>query len=445
MDLLTCDVKKTYLKFFFAAFGSALIASIYALVDMAMVGQYYGPIGTSAIAIVSPIWNIIYSLGLLIGIGASILYSVCKGEKKDNPNIYFSSAIVYGIIVSILLYIVIWLKEDSLLKFFGGTDETIPLAKKYMLPIKYSVPLFVFAQILSSFLRNDNAPRLATIGVVIGGVFNIFGDYLLVFTFDLGITGAGIATCLCSFVSLIVMSTHFLNKNNSLMIFINGEVFKPIFKIFINGFPSFIIDLSMGILTIIYNRQIIKYFDNDVLSIYGIIINISTLVQCCSYGIGEASQPLVSQNFGAKKYDRINKVLKYLIVTSFIVGGVWVAISLAMPNVLVRIFMKPTDRVLMLAPKIIRLYSISFILLPLNVASMFYFQSILKSKISLIISLARGVFISGILLLVLPLINKELIWITMVLTETIVSIFVFLILFISEKQFKKQIDKEALL
>lgn len=445
MDLLTCDVKKTYLKFFFATFGSALIASIYALVDMAMVGQYYGPIGTSAIAIVSPIWNIIYSLGLLIGIGASILYSVCKGEKKDNPNIYFSSAIVYGIIVSILLYIVIWLKEDSLLKFFGGTDETIPLAKKYMLPIKYSIPLFVFAQILSSFLRNDNAPRLATIGVVIGGVFNIFGDYLLVFTFDLGIIGAGIATCLCSFVSLIVMSTHFLNKNNSLAVFINGEVFKPIFKIFINGFPSFIIDLSMGILTIIYNRQIIKYFDNDVLSIYGIIINISTLVQCCSYGIGEASQPLVSQNFGAKKYDRINKVLKYLIVTSFIVGGVWVAISLAMPNVLVRIFMKPTDRVLMLAPKIIRLYSISFILLPLNVASMFYFQSILKSKISLIISLARGVFISGILLLVLPLINKELIWITMVLTETIVSIFVFLILFISEKQFKKQIDKEALL
>ena len=241
------------------------------------------------------------------------------------------------------------------------------------------------------------------------------------------------------------MSTHFLNKNNSLAVFINGEVFKPIFKIFINGFPSFIIDLSMGILTIIYNRQIIKYFDNDVLSIYGIIINISTLVQCCSYGIGEASQPLVSQNFGAKKYDRINKVLKYLIVTSFIVGGVWVAISLAMPNVLVRIFMKPTDRVLMLAPKIIRLYSISFILLPLNVSSMFYFQSILKSKISLIISLARGVFISGILLLVLPLINKELIWITMVLTETIVSIFVFLILFISEKQFKKQIDKEALL
>ena len=76
---------------------------------------------------------------------------------------------------------------------------------------------------------------------------------------------------------------------------------------------------------------------------------------------------------------------------------------------------------------------------------MFYFQSILKSKISLIISLARGVFISGILLLVLPLINKELIWITMVLTETIASIFVFLILFISEKQFKKQIDKEALL
>lgn len=100
-------------------------------------------------------------------------------------------------------------------------------------------------------------------------------------------------------------------------------------------------------------------------------------------------------------------------------------ISMSMPNVLVRIFMKPTDNVLMIAPKIIRLYAISFILLPLNVASTFYFQSILKSNISLVISIARGILISGICVYLLPLINKNLIWLGMPIAETLVSIFVF--------------------
>lgn len=439
MDLLTCNTKKVYLKFLFASFGSALITSIYGIVDMAMVGQYYGPIGSSSIAVVSPIWNLIYSLGLLIGMGASILYSVCKGEKKDNPNVYFSSAVVYGIIVSILLYLLIYLKEDSLLKLFGGTDETIPLAKEYMKPIKIFVPSFVFSQILSAFLRNDNNPRLATISVIIGGVFNILGDYLLVFTFDMGIEGAGIATCLCSLVSVIVMCTHFFTKTNTLKLFIKKEVFKPVLGIFINGFPSFIIDLAMGVLTILYNRQIVKYFDNEVLSVYAIIINISTLAQCCSYGIGEASQPLVSQNYGAKKYDRINDIIRYFVITAFIIGGAWTIISFTMPNVLVKIFMKPTDNVLKIAPNIIRLYSISFLLLPLNVSSTFYFQSILKSKVSLIISLLRGIVISGLCVCVLPLINKDLIWISMLIAEFVVSIFVIFMILRSKKQFKQAV------
>ncbi|MCI6508798.1 MAG: MATE family efflux transporter [Bacilli bacterium] len=95
--------------------------------------------------------------------------------------------------------------------------------------------------------------------------------------------------------------------------------------------------------------------------------------------------------FCAKKLNRVNEVLRYLIFTSFVLGLIWMIISMSMSNVLVRIFMKPTDNVLMIAPKIIRLYAISFILLPLNVASTFYFQSILKSNISLVISIARGI------------------------------------------------------
>lgn len=84
MDLLTSKIKPMYFKYLGAAFGSSLISCIYGMVDIAMVGQYYGPDGTAAMAIVTPIWNIIYSLGLLMGIGGSVLFSTLHGESEQN-------------------------------------------------------------------------------------------------------------------------------------------------------------------------------------------------------------------------------------------------------------------------------------------------------------------------------------------------------------------------
>lgn len=99
MDFLTSKIRPMYFKYLTAAFGSALISSIYGVVDMAMVGQYQGPEGTAALAVVSPIWNIIYSLGLLMGIGGSVLFSTLRGESEKNrekSNEYFTYEFGYG-------------------------------------------------------------------------------------------------------------------------------------------------------------------------------------------------------------------------------------------------------------------------------------------------------------------------------------------------------------
>ena len=97
MDFLKGNIKSIYLKYLAAAFGSALISSVYATVDMAMVGQYQGPEGTAALAVVTPIWNIIYSLGLLMGIGGSVIFSMLRGQSRDNQrrsNEYFTAALI---------------------------------------------------------------------------------------------------------------------------------------------------------------------------------------------------------------------------------------------------------------------------------------------------------------------------------------------------------------
>lgn len=195
MNLLKGDVRTIYRKYFLAAFGSALISCIYGVVDMAMVGQYQGPDGTAALAVVAPVWNVIYSLGLLTGIGGSVLLSAKRGSGaagQTEANGYFTAAVFAFVLLAVLAWAGIWLLEEPILRFFGADAALLPLAQRYLLPVKWVLPLFLFNQMLAAFLRNDGAPALATAGVLAGGIFNVFGDYLCVFTLDMGMFGAAL-------------------------------------------------------------------------------------------------------------------------------------------------------------------------------------------------------------------------------------------------------------
>lgn len=426
MDFLKGNIKTLYFKYLAAAFGSALITSVYSIVDMAIVGQYQGPEGTAALAVVAPIWNIIFSLGLLMGIGGSVIFSTIKGNGKSRTqeaNAYFSAAVIGAVFLAVITWILIILFDRQLLMFFGAKSSLLALARTYLLPIKFVLPCFLFTQVFAAFLRNDADPTLATIGVLAGGIFNMIGDYIFVFVFDMGIFGAGLATAIGSIISCIVMLKHFFSKANTLKFQMPQHILHKFKRITITGFSTFFIDIAMGILTILFNRQIMNYLGTDALSIYGIIVNISTFVQCCAYSIGQAAQPIISVNYGAKLGYRIKKVLNYTLATVLFFSIFWTALSALAPNLFVKLFMTPTKEILQIAPLIIRTYGLSFLLLPFNIFSTYYFQALLKPKAAFIVSVARGLIISGILIYLLPLLSPEALWYTMPLTEFIVVIY----------------------
>lgn len=441
MDFLTSKIKPMYFKYLTAAFGSALISSIYGVVDMAMVGQYQGPNGTAALAVVAPIWNIIYSLGLLMGIGGSVLFSTLRGRSKDNQkesNEYFTAAVIGVVFLAVIAWIGILFFDTNLLKLFGAKETLRPLSRSYLFPVKFVVPSFLFTQLMAAFLRNDGNPGLATKAVLFGGIFNVFGDYFFVFILDMGIMGAGLATAMGSVFSLLIMLTHFRSKKNTLKLVKPTKLFSKLKAISVTGFPTFFIDVAMGILTMLFNRQILKYLGTNALSVYGIIINISTFVQCCAYSIGQASQPIISANFGAGKGERISQILKYALGTAAVFGLIWTALAQLVPNLFIRIFMTPTDEILAIAPGIIRSYGISFLLLPLNIFSTYYFQALMKPRTSFLVSVARGAVISGCLIYLLPAVaGADAIWFAMPITELVVAVFVI----IKIKQYTSQLPK----
>ena len=428
MDFLNGRIKSIYFRYLAAAFGSAMITSVYSIVDTAMVGQYHGPEGTAALAVVAPVWNIIYSLGLLMGIGGSVLFSARRGENTRNDgseNQYFTVAVIGAVVLSVLAWLGIIIFERPVLTFFGADESLLMMAHRYMRPVKYVFPLFLFNQMLAAFLRNDKNPGLATFGVLAGGVFNIFGDYFFVFTCDMGIFGAGLATAIGSGISFLVMLTHFISRKNTLRLVKPEGLFEKLGEIGVTGFSTFFIDVAMGILTVLFNRQIMKYLGANALAIYGPIIQVSTFVQCCAYSVGQAAQPIISTNFGAGKGERIKETLRLALWTTAFFGIFWTVLSMACPNVYIRIFMAPTPEILNMAPAIIRTYALSFLLLPLNIFSTYYFQAIMKPKAAFVVSVARGLVISGILILLPPVVaGKTSLWLAMPITELIVMIYV---------------------
>ena len=291
MDLLRGNIKTLYFKYLSAAFGSALTSSIYGIVDMAMVGQYQGPDGTAALAVVAPVWNVIYSIGLLMGIGGSVIFSTKRGSGMSadgEDEQYFTAVVIGSVILAALAWIGLILFERPLLMFFGTDETLLALAQRYMIPVKVVFPLFLFNQMLAAFLCNDGAPALATLGVLSGGIFNVFGGWFFVFPCDMGVYGAGLATALGSAVSFLVMLTHFASRKNTLRLVKPKRLARKLWKIAVTGFSSFFIDMAMGILTVLFNRQIMQYLGSDALAIYGPIINVSTFVQCCAYSVGQA-------------------------------------------------------------------------------------------------------------------------------------------------------------
>lgn len=143
-----------------------------------------------------------------------------------------------------------------------------------------------------------------------------------------------------------------------------------------------------------------------------------------AYSVGQAAQPIVSTNFGAGKGARIRETLWLALWTSAFFGVFWTALSMACPNVYVRIFMSPTEEFLRIAPAIIRTYALSFLLLPLNIFSTYYFQAIMQPRAAFIVSVARGLVISGILILLLPaLVSASAIWFAMPITELLTAVY----------------------
>ncbi len=430
MNLLQDSVYKLYFKYFFPTMCAALSTSIYVLFDTIFIGQGVGSTGLTALNIVLPIYSIYFGTGLLIGIGGSTLMSIEKGRKReDKAQKIFTLSFILGLFLSLIYTVIGFVFLDEIAIILGATKEVLALVKEYMIVVVGGTIPFVMGSILAPFIRADKAPKRAMFAVIFSGFLNIILDYIFVFPLNMGMKGAAIATVFSYTISFLILLTHLLSKNNTLSFKKDFYKLSYVFRIIKCGLPSLFIEVSLGFVIFIFNIQILKLIGDDGVTAYSIISNIGIIAVALFNGISQTIQPLVSINIGANLKDRALKLRNLGLSTALLIGVVFFILCILFPDQIVRIFVKPSEKVLSIAINSIRIYSIAFIIMGINMVTGAYFQSVELAKESFIIAFSRGLLFVTICVFILPIffgING--VWLSVPIGEILTLIVVIILL-----------------
>lgn len=301
------------------------LSGIYAIVDGFFVGNSIGDIGLTTINVAYPVVSLIQALGTGIGMGGAIMYSV-KSASNDNKKAYefINGTLVFLFIVSVVTTSILFSFKVPILRLLGAQGEILSLATQYLRIIILGAIFQVFAMGVVPIIRNKGGSTYAMIIMIIGFLTNIVLDYLFVWINGWGIEGAAIATIIGQGVTALGGFLYLFQKKLPLHGFALSKarmVFKDIIKI---GFAPFGITMSPIVSLVFMNRFSIQHGGQQAVAVFACISYGLTIVYLLLQGVGDGSQPLMSQHYGRKEIDKMTKTrqLAYITATILAVGSV---------------------------------------------------------------------------------------------------------------------------
>ncbi|MGL4799126.1 MAG: MATE family efflux transporter [Cellulosilyticaceae bacterium] len=391
-------------EFFKYAVPSALamfISSLYTVIDGIFVGQGVGDMALAAVNIVLPFTVLLFGLASMFAIGGGSLVSKNIGaENIDRAVSIFRQVFKFLLIVSGILSIGCIVFTEQIVTLLGATDNLKGLAVEYLrFYAIFCIPNLI-GIVLSSFVRNDGKPKLAMISTIAGALTNIVLDYIFIFELGLGIKGAAIATGLGQIVTVSVLLPHFIMKKGYLTfgkVKINVSDLKEFSRI---GFPSFFAQASYSVIVLLHNIMIVKYIGEMGISAYSILNYITTNTYMVLYGLTLGVQPLISYNYGRKDKTKMLGFFKITCVSSVVITTLFVIISFVLGPKIIGIF--TTDTVIAdLAYTALRISSLSYFAVGLNLNTLVYFQALERPKYSNLSCLLRSIIYLPVCLFVL--------------------------------------------
>ena len=441
VDLINGKLNKTYFTMLFSAIASTIITTIYSTVDMICIGHYAGPDGAASVACANPLWALMFAFGFMFGVGGAVMMANRRGAGDEHAaNEYYTVSVVICLIFSAIIVTTYAIFLDPLLSLFGATGNVHTLSVEYMRAMLFSVPTFTMCACFATFARNDGEALIPTVATIVGGVINMFLDVFLVFTCDMGVRGAGLATGIGQTVAFIIILSYFFTKKCNLKFTKITHIAKILLKIVTVGFAAFIIEITSGVTTAVHNILITEHLSTAHLAVYGTTATLIIMFVCLFNAIGTAMQPLVATAFGAGNTERVKGTLRLAFLTATAMGVVFFAACQFFPEGILRIYMDVDESVLEVGPRIVRLYSTSLLVIGFSMVCNYYFQSTILRSACVLISLLRGLIFPILFVFTIPLIfGYDFIWLAVPTGEfltTLIALTIFTVRFKAKKDLK---------
>ncbi len=425
LALGTENVGRLLLRYAIPSVIAMTAASLYNITDSIFIGQGVGALAISGLAITFPLMNLSAAFGSLVGVGASALMSLRLGQKDyGTANIILGNVFILNLIFGLLYTVIVLTFLDPILYFFGASPDTIPYAHDFMVIISLGNVITHMYMGLNALLRATGYPRKSMYATIFAVLINISLASLFIFKFRWGVRGAAMATILAQALMLIWQISLFMNRSEYVHLQWKAFILKR--KIVADslaiGLAPFLMNSVASVIVILINQSLIKHGGDLAVGAYGIINRVAFLFVMIVIGLNQGMQPIAGYNFGAKQFDRVNRVLKLTIILATGIMSAGFLLGEIFPRAVASAFTSDDDLIGIAVPGL-RIVFIMFPIIGFQMVASNFFQSIGMPGKAIFMSLSRQVLFLLPCILILPsFYGVKGVWMSMPAADFLASI-----------------------
>ena len=402
-----------------------VFTSLYGIVDGFFVSNYVGKTSFAAVNLVMPVLMAIGTVGFMIGTGGSAIVSKTIGEgDRDRANRYFSMLIYAATVISVILSVIGVIFARPISIALGAEGELLENCVVYSRILFAAEVAFVLQNVFQSFLVTAGKPEFSFYISVASGVANMFLDWLFVGVFGWGLAGAAIATVIGQVIGGILPLIYFARKNTSLLRLTKARFDKKVFfRTCGNGSSEMVSNLSMSVVNMLYNMQLLNIVGEDGISAYGVIMYVNFVFAAIFIGYSIGSAPLVGYNYGADNRRELKNLYRKSVNIMLILGVILTIAAELLSGVMVNIFVSYDPALAEMTKHGFMLFSLAFPMMGLNIWTSSFFTALNNGVISALISFVRTLIFQIAAVFILPmLLELDGVWLAVVAAEVLAFI-----------------------
>lgn len=426
------------LRFVFPSIIMMIFTSIYGVVDGLFVSNFAGKTAFASINLVMPFVMILGGIGFMIGTGGTALVSKVLGEgKKEKANKIFTMMIIFTLLLGTLLSVIGVVSMPWVADFLGATEEMMEDCILYGRIVTGFTVAFMLQNVFQSFLIAAEKPKLGLLATVLAGVTNMALDAIFIIVFKWGVAGAAIATGLSQCVGGIFPLIYFSRDNSSLLRLTNTKLeIKPILNACGNGSSELMSNISLSVVSMIYNFQLMKYVGEDGVSAYGVLMYVQFIFVAIYIGYAIGCAPITGYHFGAQNHGELKNMLRKSAFLSAISGVVLTILAIVLSSPLAKLFVGYDEKLYELTRHAFSLFAYSFLLAGFNIFTSSFFTALNNGAVSAAISFMRTLIFQTSSVLILPIfLGVDGIWWAITVAEVFAFILSLIFLFAKREKY----------